>query len=97
MLSDGLTSKERMLRALSGRKTDAVPAAPAYLSLFLADFERAYYIEQYRRRLRGRSRYAVHHEEDTRFRARALVQSYGVFKVKPDWVEVHRGASHAWA
>lgn len=76
---------------------DVLPAVPAYLSLFLEDFERNYYVEQYRRRLRGRSRYAIEHEEDTRFRAEALYQSYGIFKVKPDWIEVHRGASRAWA
>ena len=92
-----LTSKERMFRALSGQRSDALPAAPAYLSLFLADFERAYYVEQYRHRLRGRSRYPVDHEEDTLFRACAIYQSYGVFKVRPDWIEVHCGASRAWA
>jgi hypothetical protein len=91
------TPKERMVRALSGGRADVTPAAPAYLSLFLADFERSYYIEQYRRRLRGRSRYAIDHEEDTLFRARALYQSYGIFKVRPDWIEIGQGASRAWA
>ncbi len=86
-----------MCRALSGQRTDVVPAAPAYLSLFLADFERAYYIEQYRRRLRGRSRYPVDHEEDTHLRAQALYQSYGIFKAWPDWIEVRPGASRAWS
>jgi len=86
-----------MCRALSGQKTDVVPAAPAYLSLFLADFERTYYIEQYRRRLRGRSRYPIDHEEDTHLRAQALYQSYGIFKAPPDWIEVHQGASRAWS
>jgi len=93
----GLTPKERMCRALSGQRSDVFPAAPAYLSLFLADFERAYYVEQYRRCLRGRSRYPVDHIEDTFFRAQAIYQSYGVFKVRPDWIEVHGGASRAWA
>ena len=92
-----LTPKDRMCRALSGQKTDVVPAAPAYLSLFLADFERAYYIEQYRRRMRGRSRYPIDHQEDTRLRAQALYQSYGIFKATPDWIEVHQGASRAWS
>jgi len=91
-----LTPKERMVRALSCQKTDVVPAVPAYLSLFLADFERAYYVEQYRRCLQGRCRYAIDHEEDTWFRAQALYQSYGIFKEKPDWIEVHRGASRTW-
>ncbi len=86
-----------MLRALSGERTDVVPAAPSYLSLFLADFERAYYIEQYRRRTRGCSRYPVDHDEDTHFRAQALYQSYGVFKAWPDWIEVRPGPSRAWS
>ncbi|GAB4544629.1 MAG: hypothetical protein Kow0063_38410 [Anaerolineae bacterium] len=92
-----LTPRDRMCRALSGQKTDVVPAAPAYLSLFLADFQRAYYIEEYRRRMRGRSRYPVDHEEDTFLRAQALYQSYGIFKAWPDWIEVHPGASRAWS
>jgi hypothetical protein len=86
-----------MFRALSGQRTDVVPAAPAYLSLFLADFQRAYYIEEYRRRMRGRSRYPIDHEEDTFLRAQALYQSYGIFKAWPDWIEVHQGASRAWS
>jgi hypothetical protein len=92
-----LTPKERVFRALTGQRSDALPAAPAYLSLFLADFEQAYYVEQYRRRLRGRSRCPVNHEEDTLFRAQAIYQSYGIFKVRPDWMEIHCGASQAWA
>ena len=96
LTTDGLTAKERMIRALSGEKSPGFPAAPCYLGLFLADFERAYYVEQYRRRLRGRTRYDLNHEEDTFFRAQALYQSYGVFKVRPDWIEVHQGASRAW-
>jgi hypothetical protein len=92
-----LTPRERMHRALSGEKPDVLPAAPAYLSLFLADFEQAYYVEQYRRRLRGRSTYPVDHEEDTHLRAEAVYASYGVFKVRPDWIEIHQGDSRAWA
>ncbi|MGC8873350.1 MAG: uroporphyrinogen decarboxylase family protein [Chloroflexia bacterium] len=95
--TNGLTPVERMRRALRGEKVDVFPAAPAYLSLFLADFERAYYIELYRRRMRGRSVYRIDHEEDTQLRAEALYQSYGIFKVRPDWMEIHRGASRAWA
>ena len=86
-----------MVRALTGQKPDVLPAAPAYLSLFLEELERAAYIEQYRRRLGGRALYPVDHEEDTLFRAQALYQSYGVFQVPPDWLELHQGASRAWA
>jgi len=86
-----------MLGALQGERTDGLPAAPAYLSLYLADLERAFYVELYRRRLRGLTCHAVNHHEDTLFRAQALAESYGIFKVKPDWMCVHRGASRAWA
>ena len=40
-----MNAKERMLHALTGGRPNRVPAAPAYLCLFLADFERANYIE----------------------------------------------------
>ncbi len=92
-----LAPKERMFKALLGEKPDALPAAPCYLCLFLADFERVYYIEQYRRRMGRRLRYPIDHAEDTFFRAQALYQSYGVFKTPPDWIEVGQGASKAWA
>ena len=89
--------KERMIKALMGEKTDVVPAAPCYLSLFLAEAERAYYIEQYRRCMKGRKCYPVDHAEDTHFRLQALIHSYDVFKTRPDWIEVGTGASKAWA
>jgi hypothetical protein len=92
-----LSSKERMLRALTGEEPDVFPAVPGYLILFLADFERSYYIEQYRLRMRGRQRYSINHAEDTRFRARAVYQSYGIFKVRPDWIEIRQGPSRDWA
>ena len=92
-----LTPKERMVRALTGQKPDRLPAGPAYLSLFLADFEHAFYVEQYRQRLRGRSRYSVDHDEDTLFRVEAIYQSYGIFKERPDWIEVHGGPGRDWA
>jgi hypothetical protein len=92
-----LTSKERMVKALRGEPIDVYPVAPAYPSLFLADFERAYYAEQYRLRLRGRTSYPVQYEEDIQLRKQAFYQSYGIFKARPDWMELHRGASRAWA
>ncbi len=92
-----LTSKERMVKALRGEPIDVYPVAPAYPSLFLADFERAYYAELYRLRLRGRTSYPVQYEEDIQLRKQAFYQSYGIFKARPDWMEVHRGASRAWA
>lgn len=92
-----LTPKERMFKALQGQRPDVPPAAPAYLSLFLADFERAYYIEQYRQRLRGRKRYPVDHQEDVRLRAQAIYQSYGIFRERPDWMEIGLGPGRKWA
>ena len=91
------TSKERVFQALRGETPDQIPAAPAYLILFLADFERNYYIEQYRQRMRGLSRYPVDHQEDTRYRAQAIYQAYGIFKDRPDWMEIGQGASRSWA
>lgn len=94
-----MTPKARLIQALTGCQTDVVPAAPAYLSLFLADRERSLYIDQYRLRLRdaGLQRYPLDHAEDTLFRARATFQSYDTFKVRPDWIEADTGVSHAWA
>jgi hypothetical protein len=94
-----MTPKDRLIRALTGQKPDVLPATPAYLCLFLADFERSFYIEQYRLRLRecGTGRYPIDHAEDTLFRARAIAQSYGIFKVRPDWIEADRGLSRARA
>ncbi len=92
-----LTPKERLIKALRGERVDVYPVAPAYPSLFLADFERAFYAEQYRLRLRGRSSYPVQYEEDIQLRKQAFYQSYGIFKARPDWMEVHQGASRAWA
>ncbi len=54
MPNHAMTPKERMFKALQGEKPDVLPAAPGYLSLFLADLERAAYIEQYRRCMKGR-------------------------------------------
>ena len=92
-----MNSRDLLLAALRGQRPPAMPAAPCYLSLFLADFERAYYAEQYRQRMAGCSTRAIDHAEDTRLRARALYQAYGIFKARPDWIEVERGASRAWA
>ena len=96
-MEPALTPKERLFGALTGRPGDVLPAAPCYLSLFLADFERAYYMELYRRHLRGRARCRVDHAQDTHFRAQALYQAYGIFKSPPDWLEVRPGISRAWA
>lgn len=92
-----LTSKERMMRSLRGEKSDLLPAAPCYLSLYLADRLRAAYIEQYRLRMGGRTCYQVDHTEDTNFRARALYRAYETFRSPPDWIEVETGASKSWA
>lgn len=90
------TSKERVIQALSGKTSDQVPAAPAYLVLFLADLERAAYIEQYRQRMQGIKRYPVDHQEDTQFRAQAIYQAYSIFQERPDWMEIGQGANRLW-
>jgi len=86
-----------MLRALCGEAPDVLPAAPAYLSLFLADFVRNYYAEQLRRRMRGRCSLHIDHDEDTSIRAEAFLHAYGIFKTRPDWIEVDAGPSRAWS
>ena len=86
-----------LLKVLTHQTPDYTPAAPVYLSLFLEDFERNYYIEQYRLRIGAQECYQIEHDEDTQIRAQALYQSYGIFKQRPEWMEVHCGASRAWA
>jgi len=88
-----MTPKNEILKALRGDKLDVLPAAPCYLSLFLADFERAYYIGQYYRYLKGRSRCPINHAQETHFRAQAVYQSYGILKTPPDWIKIGPGAS----
>lgn len=95
--TETMTPKERMIRALTGQQTDCLPAAQAYLCLFLADFERAYYVELYRRHLRGRRRCPIDHDQDVRFRAQAIYESYGIFKTRPDWIEIYGGQGRDWA
>ena len=92
-----LTPRQRLETALTGGRPDVFPAAPCYLILFLDDFQRADYIDHYRRLLRGRSRCRIDHAQDTRFRADAIRRSYGIFKARPDWMEIPQGISHAWA
>lgn len=95
--TETMTPKERMIRALTGQKPDCLPAAQAYLCLFLADFERACYVELYRRHLRGRRRCPIDHDQDVRFRAQAIYESYGIFKTRPDWIEIYGGQGRDWA
>lgn len=92
-----LSPKERITKVLLGDRPDVSPAAPCYLSLYLADLTRAHYIEQYQEIMKGRSRSPVDHAQDTCFRAQALYQSYDIFKSPPDWIEVYQGASKSWA
>lgn len=91
------TPKQRLLKALHGEKPDVLPAAPCYLSLFLDDFQRAYYQAQYERHMHNRSRMRIDHAQDTHMRAEAIYQSYGILKNPPDWIEVYPGPTYAWA
>jgi len=92
-----MTPKARMIAALQGERPDVLPAAPCYLTLFLADFERGFYKEQYRRLMRGQTRRHIDHSEDTHIRAEAQYQSYGIFKDRPDWIDVRLGPTKSWA
>jgi hypothetical protein len=96
-LIDGPTPRQRMLAALCGEHSEILPAAPCYPGLFLADFERSYYLEQCRRYMGHKTRRRVDHVQDTRFRAEALYHAYGIFKERPDWIEVRQGTSYSWA
>jgi hypothetical protein len=92
-----MTPKARMMAALRGEKPDVLPAAPCYLTLYLADYERGFYMEQYRRLMRGQTRRHIDHAEDTHIRAEALYASYGIFKERPDWIDVRPGPTRSWA
>jgi hypothetical protein len=87
----------RMLQLLDGSQPDVLPAAPLYLGLYLEDFIRNYYAEQYTLLAQPSGSHKVSHAEDTELRAHAFYQAYGVFKSPPDWMSVYPGASYAWA
>ena len=86
-----------MIAALRGDTPDVVPAAPSYLGLFRADVEKRHYVEQYRNKMRGASRYRPDHDEDVEFRANALYHFYEMLAEKPDWIEVTPGPARDWA
>lgn len=86
-----------MIAALRGKTPDVIPAAPSYLSLFRANVERRHYVEQYRERMKGMSRYSPDHDEDVEFRASALYHAYEMFGEMPDLIEVSSGPAREWA
>lgn len=92
-----MTPKQRMRAALSGGQPDVIPCAPSYLGLYRADIEKHHYVEQYRDRMRGMTRYRPDHNEDVEFRASALYRAYEMFAMQPDWLEVGAGPARAWA
>lgn len=85
-----------MRAALRGEPPDVIPAAPSYLGLYRAEIEKRHYVEQYRDRMRGMTRYRPNHEEDIEFRAEALYRAYEMFTEQPDWLEVGAGPARAW-
>ena len=92
-----MTPKERMTAALRGKMPDVVPAAPSYLGLFRSPVEKRHYVEQYRDRMRGMSRYRPDHDEDIQFRVDALYHAYDTFEEMPDCIEVSPGPARDWA
>lgn len=86
-----------MITSQEGGKPDVLPAAPCYLSLYLADRMRANYIELYQHWMKGHTRRSIDHDQDTQIRLEALHRSYDLFNARPDWIEVDIGASKAWA
>lgn len=92
-----MTPKERILAALHGEKTDILPAAPAYLCIYLEDDVRRRYTDLYRLHLGERSRCGVDHQQDTAFRLQALLEAYDLFAEKPDTIESLPGVTRSWA
>ncbi len=82
---------------MKGETPDVAPAAPAYIGLFLAQAEKRHYVEQYRERMKGATRYSPDHDEDVQFRANALYRAYELFGEMPDCIEVSPGPARAWA
>lgn len=92
-----MTPKERMRAAMKGDAPDVAPAAPAYIGLFRAEAEKRYYIDQYRKRMKGTTRYSPDHDEDVEFRANAIYKAYEMFGEMPDCIEVGPGPARNWA
>ncbi len=80
-----------------GETPDVAPAAPSYIALFRADAEKRFYVEQYRERMQGATRYSPDHDEDVEFRANAIYKTYEMFCEMPDCIEVGPGPARAWA
>jgi len=91
-----MNSRARMFAALQGERPDVLPAAPCYLILYLEERERSCYIALYRQRMGNRRRYVLDHAEDTHIRVQAFQQSYAIFKVRPDWMDVRLGPTYSW-
>jgi len=92
-----MTPKQRMRAAMKGETPDVAPAAPAYIGLFRAEAEKRHYVEQYRERMKGETRYGPDHDEDVEFRANAIYKAYEMFGEAPDCIEVAPGPARAWA
>ena len=92
-----MTPNQRMRAAMTGATPDVAPAAPSYIALFRADAEKRFYVEQYRERMKGLSRYSPDHDEDVEFRAAAIYETYKMFGETPDCIEVGPGPARAWA
>ncbi len=92
-----MTPKQRMRAAMVGQSPDIVPAAPSYIGLFRADIERRRYVDLYRDRMKGLTKYAPDHDEDVLFRADALSKAYSMFGEMPDCIEISPGPARSWA
>lgn len=92
-----MNARDRIFKALSLQIPDKVPAAPAYLGLYLADLIRQGYIQQYDKKLGESPRCGINHEQDSLFRAEAVRMAYTqAFKVMPDWIFAILGPAKAW-
>lgn len=92
-----MNSKERMFAALTLKRPTEVPVAPCYPALFFEGYTHRYYLEQYRRSMKDRDMVDIDHALDTKRRAEAIYQAYGILQKEYDWVEVFAGPSKQWA
>ena len=91
-----MSSKERMLRALSLQDVDCCPVAPVYLNLYLDPHARQLYRQAYRRRMGGAKERPVDRDEEMEVRIASLAGAYDLLREWPDWMEVEIGPSRDW-
>jgi len=89
------TSGKQILKStLAGRRSDAVPSAPLYMSLYCEPIRRRKLAEVYREMAGGGREIRLTHEEDTEARLEAWSRTWNTFDSPPDWMPCMWGTSH---